>query len=169
MKYIAMARITVPTLYVISIVLIGLNAGFFYTWSFTIMQSLGQIDASHAISAMQTINANIRSAWFAVIFFGAPVALLIAGALMFRTNRSAANYTLVAFALATATVVITLQLHVPMNNELATVESATAAQSLWSDYSDRWTSWNHFRTFTSVLAFGISLIGLTRLRSDHSV
>jgi len=159
-----MARTTALSLYAISTLLIGLNAGFFYTWSFTIMQSLGQIDTQHAISAMQTINANIRNGWFAVIFFGAPVALLITALMMFSTNRAAAVYALLAFVFATITVVLTLLLHVPMNNELATVDGGTAAQSVWSVYSERWTSWNHARTLTSVIALGFGLIGLTKLQ-----
>lgn len=162
-----MARTTAFSLLAISSLLIGLNAGFFYTWSFTIMQSLGQIDTAHAISAMQTINANIRSAWFAAIFFGAPLALLITSAMIFRSNRSAAKYALLAFVFATATIIITLRLHVPMNNELATVDSATAANSVWSVYSERWTSWNHIRMLTSILAFGFSLTGLANLRTKH--
>lgn len=164
-----MAGTTAIILCTMSTVLIGLNAGFFYTWSFTIMQSLGQIDAHHAISAMQTINANIRTGWFATIFFGAPLTLLVAGVMMLTVNRPAAACALLALVFATSTFVITFLLHVPMNNELATVESATAAESVWSAYSDRWTNWNHVRTLTSGLAFVVSLIGLIKLTTRRTV
>ena len=162
-----MARMSVLSLYAISIVLIGLNAGFFYTWSFTIMQSLGQIDAQHAIQAMQSINANIRTGWFAAIFFGAPFSLFVTGVLMLRSNRSAAVCALLAFVLAATTVIITFSLHVLMNNELATVESSAAAQSVWSDYSERWTNWNHARTITSILAFAVGLVGWSKLQTKR--
>ncbi len=161
-----MSRMTALSTYAISTILIGLNAGFFYTWSFTIMQSLGQINAQHAISAMKAINANIRTGWFAVIFFGAPLALLVTGAMMYRSNRPAAVCSLLGFVFAATTVIITLSLHVPMNNELAMVEVTTAAQSVWPAYSERWTIWNHARTLASVLAFGFSLIGLSRLQKS---
>lgn len=85
--------------------------------------------------------------------------------MMLKSNRSAEAWTLLAFAPATTTVAITFLQHVPMNTELAAVESSSAAQSVWSDYAERWTNWNHARTIKSVLAFGVCLIGLSKLQT----
>ena len=112
-------------------VLTGLNAGFFYTWSFTITGSLDLIDPAHAITAMNAINANIRSGWFALIFFGSPLALLITtGAIFSRCGSRAALWWLAAFVLIATTIIITTRVHVPMNNALAIASNTDPALSL---------------------------------------
>ena len=151
-----------------STVLTGLNAGFFYTWSFTMTGSLDLIDPVHAITAMNSINANIRTGWFALIFFGAPLALLITtGAAFARYGSKAALWWLAAFALLAMTIIITTQVHVPMNNALA-IANNTDSATQWSQYSTRWTNWNHLRTLTSTLALIVAIIATARCRqSDH--
>jgi len=100
----------------IATVLIGLNAGFFYTWSFTIMQSLDLIDPQHAISAMQTINANIRNAWFGAIFFGVVVAQLLSLVFaIFCKKMSSATFIGLALIAVITCIGITMQMHVPWN------------------------------------------------------
>ena len=146
----------------VAVVLISLNAGFFYTWSFTITQSLNLIEATSAVSAMQSVNANIRNAWFAVIFFGAPVLLLLTTFMLFLNNlwKPSLLFSIASIAAAT-TVIITMTVHVPMNNELAMVSPAAASSfQLWADYSSAWTQWNHLRTSTSVISLMAALIGL---------
>lgn len=149
--------------------LCGLNAGFFYTWSFTITGSLDLIDPEHALAAMRSINANIRSGWFALIFFGSPLALLLCTIAAFasRGARQALPW-LAALALMIATVVITSRLHVPMNNALAAAGNADAG-ALWRDYSSRWTQWNHLRSATSGLAFALAIIATARARTASLV
>ncbi len=140
--------------------LTGLNAGFFYTWSFTITGSLDLIDPASAIDAMRSINANIRSGWFALIFFGAPLALLITTVFAFSQRRNIVSW-LAALLLMATTVTVTTRLHVPMNNALAAADTGDLA-AIWSDYSTRWTLWNHLRTLTSTLAFLIAVIATAR-------
>ncbi len=148
----------------IATVLIGLNAGFFYTWSFTIMQSLDLIDPGHAITAMQSINANIRSGWFATIFFGV-VAFQFVSLIFVLTARRWWLALLIAIALLAVLVNIgiTMQGHVPWNTGLA-AESASAdgAAQIWSDYSTRWTQWNHLRMLASLVSFCFMLAALMR-------
>ena len=142
----------------IATVLTGLNAGFFYTWSFTITGSLDLIEPHHAISAMQSINANIRSGWFAAIFFGSPLALLVTAIAVFRSRGAvAALWWFCALLAMGITLVLTTQVHVPMNNALA-----TAPDSAWIEYSTRWTQWNHLRTAASTLALLLAIIGTAR-------
>jgi uncharacterized membrane protein len=51
----------------------ALSAGFFYTYSISVMPGLAAADPSSAIRAMQGINAVIRTPVFAFAFFGALV------------------------------------------------------------------------------------------------
>lgn len=146
----------------LAVVLISLNAGFFYTWSFTITQSLDLIDASSAVKAMQSVNANIRTAWFGVIFFGAPILLLLTIFLLYFKHLSKPVLPFsIAFIAAAATVIITMTVHVPMNNELANASTTSAASPMvWADYSSTWTQWNHLRTTTSIMSLISALVGI---------
>jgi len=150
----------------LAVVLLGLNAGFFFTWSFTIMQALDLVSADHAIDAMQSINRNVRNAWFAVIFFGAPAISLIALILhLLQRHWHRAIWAAVSCVAIAVTVVTTMLFHVPWNQALAELvisASASDASSIWTTYSSQWTTANHGRTAASMVAFIAMLIALTR-------
>lgn len=49
--------------------------------------------------------------------------------------------------------VLTLVVHVPMNNALAATDSASLdAAARWASYRVRWTAWNHVRTVAALAA-----------------
>jgi uncharacterized membrane protein len=51
--------------------------------------------------------------------------------------------------------------NIPMNNALDTAKvPAGEAARVWSDYSSRWTLWNHVRTVFSSLALLLAGLGL---------
>lgn len=157
-----MMKLVLCSLACCSVFLIGLNAGFFYTWSFTVTQSLDLAKPESAINAMQFINANIRNAWFAAIFFGAPVLLFSTALLLFlRGIFKPALLFFIAFIAVVFTIAVTMAVHVPLNNQLANVVSTSEnAASVWSSYSTEWTLWNHLRSTTSNISFGMSIAGL---------
>ncbi|MEB8433853.1 DUF1772 domain-containing protein [Cocleimonas sp. KMM 6892] len=137
--------------------LAGLLAGFFYTWSFTIMQSLDLIDDSNAATAMISINANIRNGWFGVIFFGTPLSILFSLILILGArNKRLLLWVSLALAFAISTLVITFSKHLPLNDELAN-------SSNWASYVGPWVLWNHARMVTSFLAFASMLCALVSL------
>ncbi len=147
--------------------LIGLNAGFFYTWSFTIMQSLDLVPSLHAVSVMQSINANIRTPWFGMLFFGAPVLALIATILNgLRARDTAFVLSAIAFVAIAANVATTVLIHLPWNAALGAVDPITLvdARATWLEYSDKWTTANHLRTLESVIAFLAMLMAGIRAR-----
>jgi len=133
-----------------AIVLFGLMAGFFYAFSVTVMGGLDRVAAATAIEAMNGINAAVRNPVFFVTFFGPPFAALAAAALaMIRRDRPV-GWMLGAAALVYAIGVIapTAAVNVPMNEALALTvpaETALKAETIWSDYSARWTWWNTMR------------------------
>lgn len=152
------------TITLLATILIGLNAGFFYTWSFTIMQSLDLIDPQHAISAMQSINANIRNVWFATIFFGV-VAVQILSLVIAIIRRKTSSAVFIGLALITVVscISITFQMHVPWNNALGEISPTDAnAAGIWTEYSAKWTQWNHWRTLSSGMSFMMMLVALVR-------
>ena len=137
---------------------LALSAGFFYTYSFSVMPGLAAADPASAIHAMQGINAVIRTPTFAFVFFG-PLLFPIASAIVawlvgdrrvgVLTALSATIYALGVFA-------VTFLVNVPLNEELAAVRpTGDTAASTWTNYERPWTSWNNLRALCSSLSFGL--------------
>ena len=156
----------VPPLLFLAAVLSGCVFGFFYSWSFTVMRGLSATDGASAIAAMQSVNATIMTGWFALIFFGTPVATAAASIAAYVSGGRVA-----ALWLAAATVVylvgcfaVTIFANVPMNDALARLDARAIADpgTAWSDYAGRWTAWNHVRTAACAGGFLCALVGLWR-------
>lgn len=145
-------------LLVAATVLAALSAGFFYTWSFTVMRGLDAAGGASAIAAMNGVNSTIQNAWFAPVFFGPALLTAASAAALFIAGRPlAASLALAAFVLYGAGVVaVTLAVNVPMNTALLEAPIPTdpeAADAAWRAYSERWTLYNHVRTGASLGAF----------------
>ena len=146
----------------VATVLTGLFAGFFLTYSASVVLGLAQVDDLTYVRSFQAINATIRNATFAVFFFGCVPSIAWALA----THRSAGRTTraLLAAALAAcaAVVAITFAGSVPLNNELATyvdLDAATAAVAR----DDFESTWNFLNLLRSILAVG-GLIAISSVR-----
>lgn len=151
-------------LHFVSVVLLGLLAGFFYAYSNSVMWGLDDTAADAAVVAMQGVNRVVRNPLFAVSFFGAPVATTVAAAFIWRRDGAGCGLAAVlALALCLVAVGVTAVVNVPMNEALAGIDAAgTDAAAVWSDYSERWTFWNHVR-FAAALA-GFMLMTVLALR-----
>ncbi len=153
-----------------AIILCGGHFGIFYAWVGTTMWGLDSADPRAAIEAMQAMNASVRNGAFAPFFFGAPLALLLAGVILYFTGYriSAALFGAAGMIVLFGSVVLTMTVNVPMNAELATVEvpqDIDAARAIWQDYSPNWQFWNQMRTFASGISFAIALVGLVVIKS----
>lgn len=143
-------------LILISLLAMAAMAGFFYAYSISVMWGLDASPSRSAIEAMQGINREVRNFWFAIGFMGAPVITAIATMACFATQtREAATWTALALILyGVGVMAITSRLHVPMNNQLALVDTDQAQdqlQQIWQAYSTKWTLWNHARMATSIV------------------
>jgi len=138
------------TLLFSALVLTALNAGFFFTWSFMILQGLDTAAPDAAMAAMNAINNEIRSAWFAAVFFGAPLVTLLAAVLgLVSGRRGVALLVAAAFVALGATVALTATIHLPLNAGLMK-EALISAPTAWPAYSETWVSANHLRFATSL-------------------
>jgi len=127
----------------------GLMAGFFFSFSFVVMQALERLPAAQGIAAMQIINVVVINRWFLGVFLGtALTCAVLCAATAFMWRIPGAVLLLVGSALyLVGTFVVTMAFNVPRNNALAAVvPDSTAGASLWSDYLVGWTAWNHVRT-----------------------
>lgn len=153
----------------LSLILAAAMFGFFYAWVCSTMWGLDAADPRIAIAAMQAMNASVRNAVFAPVFFGAAPVVLLTAALAYSAEaRVAGLWFAVAGALLAVSVVLTIAVNVPMNEALAVLEvpsDPAQAEAIWDAYSPRWQVWNITRTVTSgagVLALGLALMRLPR-------
>jgi uncharacterized membrane protein len=145
-------------LLLLGLVASALSAGFFYTYSISVMPGLSAADPHSAVRAMQAINAVIRTPWFAFAFFGALLFPLLAAGVAWAggAERVALLAAASGIAYGTGVFAVTFLVNVPLNEGLAaaTPTSDTAAR-IWSEYTARWTPWNHVRALAALGAFGL--------------
>ena len=143
----------------------GLMAGFFYSFSNVVMGSLGRISAPAGIAAMQSINIVVLNPIFFVLFFGtALLSVVLFIVALANWGATGSGLTLAGSAIYLAAIIgVTVVFNVPMNNALAAVDPAsTAGSELWTDYLNRWTLWNHVRTFGGAASMILFVLALMR-------
>lgn len=132
----------------------GLLAGVYFTFSGFVMRAFGEIDATHAIAAMNSINKTILRSAFMPLFFGSSFisVLLMIVAFYNWGDTSAALILLAGAVYFTGMFGCTVLFNVPLNNSLARIDSSSAnSQQVWSHYLSTWTNWNHLRTVSSLV------------------
>lgn len=156
-------KLTTTVLPLLSLLEAGALFGFFYAWVCSTMWGLDAADPRVAIEAMQAMNASVRNAVFAPVFFGTPVVTGITAFVLYRSDQAPAAlwFALAATVIALLAVLLTMVVNVPMNEALAKITVPTdieAAREIWLAYSPDWQFWNQLRTITS--GIGLLLIGI---------
>lgn len=123
----------------------GLLAGLFFSFAVAVMPAFRGLGDAAFVSAMNRINVAIVTPIFVVVFFATPVLAVVAGVLL----RSPLAYA--AAGLGVITLLITLAVNIPLNNQLAAGGARTA-------FENRWVLWNVLRTFTGAGSFGCLLL-----------
>lgn len=147
----------------LALLMVALMAGFFLAFSICVMRGLDDVAPEVAIEAMQGINRAVRNPVFFVLFFLTPAVCAVAAflALRARKARTALLLLLGAVVYAGGVIVPTAAVNVPMNEALAALGTVPAADApaIWSDYSERWTAWNHLRTALNTVALLLVAMG----------
>jgi uncharacterized membrane protein len=141
-------------------VTMGLMAGFFGDWAHTIMPGLQKMDDRTFVGAFQAFNQAIMdSAGFMIVFVGALVLTGVAAVLHLRAaDRSPLPWVTVAFGFYLATVVITMAVHLPLNDGLMAagdpdrIADLAAVRDAFQE--TRWVAWNTVRAVATLAAFG---------------
>ena len=150
----------------IALVLVGLSAGFFFTYEASVTLGLAEVDDVTYVKTFQAINATIRNFWFGLVFFGSLPALVLA----FAVNTNAGTKVLLAgaFGLYVLCAGITMAGNVPLNEDLAEVTEVTpdSAADARADFEADWNQLNLLRTFAVVASFGILVFAATKNPTD---
>jgi uncharacterized membrane protein len=158
---------------VIAILLLGLSAGFFFSYAASVTLGLAQVDDITYVRTFQAINDAVTNAWFGVVFFGSIFALGAAVAANWSAGRSMRALTGIALALYLTGVAITGIGNVPLNDELATVTVLTAqsAEVARQAYEAEWNRLNLARTLSIGASFAALAVAATSrapaTRSGH--
>lgn len=145
-------------LLVAATVTMGLMAGLFCAFAYSVMPGLGQTGGRTFVDAMQRINVAILNGWFFIIFFGALVFTALAGVFHLRDDgRAVLPWIVAAFVLYVAVLVITGRINVPLNNELLAAgepDRITDLAAVRERFEATWVRWNIARAVASTAAFG---------------
>lgn len=148
------------TIVIIAVVLTGLSAGLFATFSYAVMPGLRRTDDATFVQAMRAINVAILNPVFAIVFVGAAVAL-VAAAVVSRGTDAAPWLVVAAVLYAVGALVVTGVVNVPLNNALA--EGDDAAATLRAAFEGRWVVSNHVRSVLTTAALVCATIGASRV------
>lgn len=148
------------SLQLVATVWVGVMAGFFWAFTAVVMPGLDADETAPlvAMEAMQGINDVVRSAQFAVFFFGAPLLCLALAARAALRRDSLWRLAEAAGAIlyVLGVFVVTFARNVPLNDDLAALDAADPANGpTMAIWIEDWTAWNDVRTIAGLLAFAL--------------
>jgi len=148
------------TVIVVAIVLAGLFAGLFATFSYAVMPGLRRTDDATFGRAMREINVAILNPMLGVVFGGSVLASIAAAVVGF--DDESARWWLVAGAvLVVAAGGVTMGINVPMNDRLlAGVDAGELPASVREAFEAPWVRWNLVRTVLSTAGFAALVVAL---------
>jgi uncharacterized membrane protein len=137
----------------------GLMAGVFGVFAHTIMRGLGNTDDRTFVGAFQAIDRAIINPLFMLTFIGALVSSGLAAMTCLRDDdRSMLPWVIAAVALYLAVFIITVAVHVPLNDDIKAAGNpgriANLAAVRDNFHETRWVAWNTVRAIATTLAFG---------------
>ena len=137
----------------------GLMAGVFGLYAHTIMRGLGNADDRTFVAAFQSIDRAIINPLFMLAFLGALVFSGVAVLLYLRDDGGKqVPWLIAAFALYLAVVVITVAIHLPLNDDIKAAgdpDRLTDLAAVRENFHEtRWVAWNIVRAIATTVAFG---------------
>ncbi|MEC6748581.1 anthrone oxygenase family protein [Marinilactibacillus sp. XAAS-LB27] len=138
----------------------GLVAGMFFAFSNFIMKAFSKVSHSNGMTAMQEINKTVLNPWFFLFFLGTALSSVVLMILYFFTSLVTVWGLIGATCYFFGCFMVTGIRNVPLNNELAKVNTEDKESKVWRHFLKTWTTWNHVRTLASLVAMILFLINL---------
>ena len=159
------------TAQLLTVLVLGLMAGFFATYSANVNLATLELDGPTYTQVQSAFNRNVRHAGFFACFFGPLPLGLIALALAW-TERRATWWRLLALtvlAYALGIVLFTREVNLPLNHLTESWTPATLPPD-WASVREAWNRANLWRSGLNGVLFAISLIALVlRLQTPPSL
>ena len=135
----------------------GLMAGLFAAFSYSVMPGLARADDRTLVITMQRINEAIQNPLFGLLFVGALAFTAIGVALVARSgDRAPLPWLIAALVLYGATLAVTFGGNIPLNNLIAGAgdpDHRTDLAALRERFEGAWVRWNIVRTVTGTAGF----------------
>ena len=134
----------------------GLMAGVYGLYQHTVMPGLARTDDRTFVGAFQAVDRAILNPWFLTGFVGA--VLCPAAAAGLNPDRRLLPWLLLALALNLLVAMITVAVHVPLNDALKAagdpdrITDPAAVRERFA--AARWTAWHLVRAVATTAAFG---------------
>lgn len=156
-------------LVIISVLLLGLIAGLFYSYSCSVNPGLGRLADTEYLRAMQSINKAILNPWFFIIFIGTLLLLPLSTWLAYKSTGTDQTF----YLLLAASIVYTVGVfgvtgmgNVPLNEGLArfNIEGATLQEinAQRHAFESPWNRLNLVRTCANLLSLLLALIAVIK-------
>jgi len=153
-------------LIILSTLLTGLSAGFFITWSVSVLPGLSNLSDEAFIRSMQSINRYIQNPVFFIIFIGPMVLLSVVCYQFYQLGHLGTfKWILIALILYVIGVFgVTVIGNVPLNNKLDKVGMDVSSTELTAErvaFEQPWNKYHYIRTVMAILAFACITIAIT--------
>lgn len=141
---------------VLATVSTGLMAGVFFAYFISFMPGLARSDDRTFVTAFQNVDRAILNPLFLSVFLGTLLITVLAAVVHIdRDGRAALPWIVAAAVMYLVVVVITVRVHVPLNNAIKAAGDpdridVTATRERFNEA--RWVGWNAVRTALTVAA-----------------
>lgn len=155
-------------LQICAILFTGLIAGLFYAYDCSVIGGLGRLDDRNYLLAFQAINREILNPLFFLSFMGSLMLLPLATYFQYKQGWSSSFYLLLSASLIylIGVIGITMAGNVPLNTMLDQSDLLSASENELSfirkKFESSWNSLNHWRTYSSILAFVLCILSLLK-------
>jgi uncharacterized membrane protein len=150
---------------ILLVVLTGIMAGVYFTFSVFVMKSLNELPALQAAQAMNKINDVIVNTLFLPVFFGSTLwyaGLIVWAFADWQSDGRSMLMVIAALIYIVGMFVVTAFGNVPMNNKLQySAHSDIELIEYWQQYQHSWTQLNHLRTLSCITSCALLVIALT--------
>ena len=148
-----------PIIVAAAILLTGIMAGIFFTWSNAVMPGIGKLDDLEFLQAFKSMNRVILNRAFLAVFGGAMLAVFLVPVSHFMLFPKPLFwfYLCVFFVYAIGVFGVTVNGNIPLNELLDQANlsnmSGNELKALRETIESKWISYNLIRTLCSTIAF----------------
>lgn len=148
-----------------AVIFTGLSAGFFYSWSVSVIPGTQKVSHEVYLKAMQSINRAILNPRFFLIFFGGVVLPGIAS--IFQYNNSQITFWLLmtcSICYLVGTLGVTGLGNVPLNDQLEALNLAELNVEKLAEfrayYESNWNRLHLIRTVCAMMSFALAVLAV---------
>ena len=144
----------------LAVMLAALVMGVFWGTWFTLTRSIHNFSAGEFIHIGKAIIANVAIPMS--IIMPATLLLMVASIWLSRAgSKTSSNLYTVSFLLMVATLIITVAVEVPIDNQIKTWTETTVPAD-WEALRHKWSQFHTLRTVTSIISVALFLWGMIK-------